>query len=117
MVDDVDAKNLSEAERLLDLMSFLYHNRKTSYRELENRYGIKATAITRAKNKLIDLFDVPFENESGRHGYIKVEDGWRPPVYSLTSRQEFSLGRVVSGGYEAEDIEVLKTILEDFGHC
>ena len=115
MVDDFDAKNLSEAERLLDLMSFLFHQHKTSYRELAERYGVSRATITRAKNKLTDMFGVPFENECGPNGYIKVEDGWRPSSYALTAKQKFSLERVISGRYTEEDIEVLKTILKDLG--
>ena len=116
MVSELDAKNLSEAERLLDLMSFLFHQRKTSYRELMGRYGVQRATISRTKNKLIDMFDVPFVNESGRNGYIKVQDDWRPPCYALTAAQELSLERVINGEGSDEDIEVLRTILRDFGH-
>ncbi len=78
------------AERLVALVFTLQSRRNATIAELADALGVSERTMHRDVATLRDL-GVPVWTEPGRHGGIRLVDGWRTRVDGLTSREAVAL--------------------------
>ncbi len=97
-------------ERRQMVLEYLSDNRKTTYRELAEYFGVsKNTVVTDIAE--LTIF-APIETVSGNHGGIRVADGWYVHNRYLREEQEKALENLLNG--IEPDLEVIRSILVAF---
>lgn len=97
-------------ERRQMVLEYLSDNRKTTYRELAEHFGVsKNTVVTDIAE--LTIF-APIETVSGNHGGIRVADGWYVHHRYLRDDQAKALEDVLKG--VEPDMEAIRSILVAF---
>jgi predicted DNA-binding transcriptional regulator YafY len=78
------------AERLVALLFTLYSKRSATVAELATALGVSERTMHRDIAALRDA-GVPLWTETGRHGGVRLVDGWRTHLDGLTSREAVAM--------------------------
>ncbi|MBR2043719.1 MAG: HTH domain-containing protein [Clostridia bacterium] len=97
-------------ERRQMVLEYLSDNRKATYRELAEHFGVSKNTIVTDIAELT-IF-APIETVSGNRGGIRVADGWYVHNRYLREEQERALENILNG--IEPDVKVIESILIAF---
>ena len=100
----------SAIERRQMIPEFLSDNRKTTYKELAERFGVSKNTVVTDIAELTIL--APIETVSGNHGGVRVADGWYLSHRYLRDEQTKALEDVLNG--VQPDMEAIRSMLIAF---
>lgn len=100
----------SAIERRQLILEYLSDNRKTTYRELAEHFGVCKNTIVTDIAELTAF--APIETVAGNNGGIRVVDGWYLSHRYLRKEQAKALEDVLNG--VQPDMEAIQSVLTAF---
>ena len=101
----------SMTDRRQMILEYLLEHRKTTRKELSNRFGVSLRTIER--DIIVLSCSYPIDTQQGGAGGIFIADGYRLGMKYL-SEEQLSLLERLSQNLCEEDFDVMKSILKTF---
>ena len=101
----------STTDRRQMILEYLLEHRKTTRKELSNRFGVSLRTIKR--DIIVLSYSQPIDTQQGGAGGIFIADGYRLGMKYL-SQEQLSLLEILSQNLCEEDFNIMKSIFKTF---